>query len=70
MKILVLSVHDSDSLIQSILKVRASGYLLKSDATRDLVTAKGHGHYRVDHIRMTAGQLLNQFLTEAKRILE
>jgi DNA-binding NarL/FixJ family response regulator len=38
-KILVLSVHDSDSLILSILRAGARGYLLKSDATRDLVTA-------------------------------
>jgi DNA-binding NarL/FixJ family response regulator len=38
-RILVLSVHDSDSLIQSILQAGARGYLLKSDATRDLVTA-------------------------------
>ncbi len=38
-RILVLSVHDSDSLIQSILQAGARGYLLKSDATRDLVSA-------------------------------
>ncbi len=38
-KILVLSVHDSDSLIQSILQAGARGYLMKTDATRDLVVA-------------------------------
>lgn len=38
-KILVLSVHNSDSLIQKVLETGARGYLLKSDAVRDLVTA-------------------------------
>jgi DNA-binding NarL/FixJ family response regulator len=38
-KILVLSVHDSDPLIQRVLETGARGYLLKSDAARDLVTA-------------------------------
>jgi DNA-binding NarL/FixJ family response regulator len=38
-KILVLSVHDSDPLIQKVLETGARGYLLKSDAARDLVTA-------------------------------
>jgi DNA-binding NarL/FixJ family response regulator len=38
-KVLILSVHNSDSLVQQILKAGALGYLLKSDATRDLVTA-------------------------------
>lgn len=38
-RILVLSVHHSVSLIQGVLKVGANGYLLKSDATRDLVSA-------------------------------
>ena len=38
-KILILSVHDSDPLIQRVLESGARGYLLKSDAVRDLVTA-------------------------------
>src|SRR3984957_19994725 len=38
-KILILSVHDSDPLIQKVLECGARGYLLKSDAARDLVTA-------------------------------
>ena len=38
-KILVLSVHDSDPLIQKVLETGARGYLLKSDAARDLVAA-------------------------------
>jgi DNA-binding NarL/FixJ family response regulator len=38
-KILILSIHESDALIQRVLETGAGGYLLKSDATRDLVSA-------------------------------
>ena len=38
-KILILSIHDSDVMVHNILQAGVRGYLLKSDATRDLVTA-------------------------------
>jgi len=38
-KILVLTVHESDHIIQEVLRAGARGYLLKSDAGRDLVAA-------------------------------
>jgi DNA-binding NarL/FixJ family response regulator len=38
-KILILTVHDSDSLIRDVLDAGARGYILKTDAGRDLVTA-------------------------------
>lgn len=38
-KVLILTMHDSDPLIQSVLNAGARGYLLKSDAGKDLVTA-------------------------------
>jgi DNA-binding NarL/FixJ family response regulator len=38
-KVLVLTMHDSDPLIQQVLEAGARGYLLKSDAARDLVPA-------------------------------
>jgi DNA-binding NarL/FixJ family response regulator len=38
-RILVLSIHDSDTLIHEVLAAGAKAYLLKSDAARDLVTA-------------------------------
>src|SRR6185437_13101746 len=38
-KVLVLTMYDSDPLIKQILQAGARGYLLKSDAGRDLVTA-------------------------------
>jgi DNA-binding NarL/FixJ family response regulator len=38
-RILVLTVHESDVLIQDVLNAGAKGCVLKSDAARDLVTA-------------------------------
>jgi DNA-binding NarL/FixJ family response regulator len=38
-KILILSVHDSDEVIQQVLDSGAKGYVLKSDAMRDLIAA-------------------------------
>ena len=38
-KVLVLTVHDSDPLIQQVLEAGVRGYMLKSDAGRDLVVA-------------------------------
>jgi len=38
-KVLILTVHDADPFIQQILEAGARGYLLKSDASPDLVSA-------------------------------
>jgi DNA-binding NarL/FixJ family response regulator len=38
-KVLILSMYDSDALIRQTLEAGAQGYLLKSDAARDLVSA-------------------------------
>jgi DNA-binding NarL/FixJ family response regulator len=38
-RILVLSIHDSDTVIHEVLAAGAKGYLLKSDAARDLLAA-------------------------------
>jgi DNA-binding NarL/FixJ family response regulator len=38
-KILILTMHESDPLIREVLDAGARGYVLKTDATRDLVTA-------------------------------
>lgn len=38
-KILILTMHDTDHLIHDILDSGARGYVLKSDASRDLVSA-------------------------------
>ena len=38
-EILILSVHDSEQLIREVLEAGARGYVLKSDAGRDLIAA-------------------------------
>ncbi len=38
-KILILTVHDSDQLIPKVLAAGARGYILKTDAGRDLIVA-------------------------------
>jgi DNA-binding NarL/FixJ family response regulator len=38
-KVLILTMHDSDPLIREVLESGAKGYVLKTDATRDLVAA-------------------------------
>jgi DNA-binding NarL/FixJ family response regulator len=38
-KVLILTVHESDPLIREVLDAGAQGYILKSDASRDLVAA-------------------------------
>ena len=38
-RVLVLTIHDSDQVVRDVLAAGARGFLLKSDAGRDLVTA-------------------------------
>jgi DNA-binding NarL/FixJ family response regulator len=38
-QILILSVHDSEQLVREVLEAGARGYVLKSDAGRDLIAA-------------------------------
>ncbi len=38
-KVLVLTMHDSEQVVREVLEAGARGYLLKSDAGRDLVSA-------------------------------
>jgi DNA-binding NarL/FixJ family response regulator len=38
-KVLILTMHESDSMIREVLDAGARGYILKTDAGRDLVTA-------------------------------
>ncbi len=38
-KILILTLHDSDQVVRDVLQAGARGFLLKSDAARDLVAA-------------------------------
>ena len=62
-RVLILTLHDSDQLIRDVLSAGASGFLLKTDAARDLVSA-------VDALRQNktyftskvASMVLNGFL--------
>jgi len=38
-KVLILTLHDSDQVVQEVLNAGARGFILKSDAARDLVAA-------------------------------
>jgi len=38
-KVLILTLHDSDQIVRDVLDAGARGFLLKSDAVRDLVAA-------------------------------
>ena len=38
-KVLILTITDADQLVRSVFDIGASGFVLKSDATRDLVAA-------------------------------
>src|SRR3954452_11768903 len=38
-EVLIFTMHDNETLIQDVMKVGARGYLLKSDAGRDLLSA-------------------------------
>jgi DNA-binding NarL/FixJ family response regulator len=38
-RVLILTLHDSDQVVQEVLNAGARGFLLKSDAARDLVAA-------------------------------
>src|SRR5256886_8806663 len=40
-KVLILTLHDSDQVVREVLNAGARGFLLKSDAARDLVAAGG-----------------------------
>jgi DNA-binding NarL/FixJ family response regulator len=38
-EVLIFTMHDNETLIQELMKAGARGYLLKSDASRDLIAA-------------------------------
>ena len=38
-RVLILTVHESEQIVREVLEVGARGFVLKSDAARDLVSA-------------------------------
>jgi DNA-binding NarL/FixJ family response regulator len=62
-KVLILTVHESDSLIRKVLDAGARGYILKTDAGRDLVTAvESLRRNRTFFTSRVAQMILNGFL--------
>ncbi|MGB9492268.1 MAG: response regulator transcription factor, partial [Terriglobales bacterium] len=70
-KILILTLHDSDQVVQEVLNAGARGFLLKSDAARDLVAAVEA--LRRDKIYFTpkvASMVLEGYLRRDNRVPE
>ena len=63
-EVLILTLHDSEELAEEVLKAGARGYVLKSDAAKDLVTAvealRRHSPFFTPKI---AGMVLQRFLS-------
>jgi DNA-binding NarL/FixJ family response regulator len=62
-RILILTLHDSDQFIREVLRAGARGFLLKSDAARDLITAiDSLQHHRTHFTSRAAAILLSGYL--------
>ena len=62
-EVLIFTVHENEALIEEILKAGARGYLLKSDANKNIIeaveTLEGHKPYFTNRVSAT---LLHSFL--------
>jgi len=62
-RVLMLTMHESDQIIREVLEAGARGFLLKSDAARDLVSAVEALQRRSTFFTTTIGEMvLNGFL--------
>jgi DNA-binding NarL/FixJ family response regulator len=62
-KVLILTLHDSEQVIRDVLTAGARGFLLKSDAARDLVSAvEALGQGKTYFTSKVAAMVLNGFL--------
>lgn len=62
-KILVLTLHDSDQVVRDVLGAGARGFLLKSDAARDLIAAvEALGHDKTYFTSSVASLVLEGYL--------
>jgi len=67
-RVLILTMHQSDSLIHEVLKAGARGYILKSDAGRDLVSALDAIRRNRTYFTASAAQIvLDGYLDEKPR---
>src|SRR5713101_1445609 len=62
-RILILTMHDTEQVVQEVLAVGARGFLLKSDAGRDLVAAvEALQHHRTFFTTRVAQMVLEGYL--------
>ena len=67
-EVLIFTMHDSEALIQELLKAGARGYLLKSDASRHLIAAiEALAVHRPFFTAKVSEQLLDTFLAQPER---
>ena len=67
--ILILTMHDSDSMVRDVLRAGARGFLLKSDAGRDLVAAvEAVQRQRTFFTTRVSQMVLDGFLERERRI--
>jgi len=68
-EVLIFTMHDNEMLIEELLKVGARGYLLKSDATRYLISAiESLAVHRPFFSANVSEALLKSFLTTTNRV--
>lgn len=66
--ILILTMHDSDNMVREVLRAGARGFLLKSDAGRDLVAAvEAIQRQRTFFTTRVSQMVLNGFLDRDRR---
>ncbi len=69
-KVLILTLHDSDQVVQEVLNAGARGFLLKSDAARDLVAAvEALRRGKIYFTPKVASMVLDGYLRPDKRAL-
>lgn len=63
-RVLILTIHDSDQVVRDVLAAGARGFLLKSDAGRDLLTAvEAMQHHRTFFTSQVAEIVLDGYLS-------
>jgi DNA-binding NarL/FixJ family response regulator len=67
-RILILTITDTDQAVQAVLEAGARGFLLKSDAARDLVTAvEALAHNKTFFTARVADLVLSGYLNRTQR---
>ena len=66
-EVLIFTMHDNETLIQELMKAGARGYLLKSDASRDLIAAiEALAVHKPFFTTKVSEALLKSFVTASK----